>query len=287
MQRAFEAALAELTLGPAIEANDAAGVSAWLERHDISGPDALCMARDIERLLVYRKLVRGTLRAALTATMPRALRRLGPRFEQDFDEFLLVSPPVTRSLRDLTPSFLDFCAARWADETSNVPAYLIELARHEALQVELASRLSPPETDVSPELALDRGVLFIDAVRLVHYTWAIHRLPELELEQGDEELPARAHVSLLVYRSPEHDVRYLELGRFASALLSGLLLERASLADALTRAADEVEQPLDDALLSRAARLLAELAERGALLGKREPSSSVAEDQTLQIASST
>ena len=106
---------------------------------------------------------------------------------------------------------------------------------------------------------------FIDAVRLVQYDWAVHRLPD---DETSVTLPERALTSLLVYRSPEHDVRYLELGPFAAALLSGLLGHRSSLRVALTEAAQRVGLALDDELLNRAARLLAELAERGALLGK-------------------
>ncbi|HEX7451380.1 MAG TPA: hypothetical protein VF294_03810, partial [Polyangiaceae bacterium] len=119
--------------------------------------------------------------------------------------------------------------------------------------------------NVAAELSVDLGVEFIDAVRLVHYDWAVHRLPDNETSVA---LPERAGTSLLVYRSPEHDVRYLELGPFAAALLAGLLGRRLSLRAALTEAAEQVGLALDDALLSRAARLLAELAERGALLGK-------------------
>ena len=80
--------------------------------------------------------------------------------------------------------------------------------------------------------------------------------------------PSRAPVALLVYRSPEHDVRYLELGQFARTLLSSLLNERLSLRLALSTSAESLGRSLDDELLARAARLLAELAERGALLGK-------------------
>jgi len=115
------------------------------------------------------------------------------------------------------------------------------------------------------ELSLDEGVELIDAVRLVHYDWAVHRLPDDETSSAP---PDRLATSLLVYRSPEHDVRYLELGPFAASLLSGLLDRRLPLRRALTEAAQQVGLPLDDQLLNRAALLLAELAERGALLGK-------------------
>ena len=273
MQRALESALAELTLGAEIAASDAPAIAAWLARHDVAADDAAALTQDFSRLLVYRKLVRGNLKEALRATLPRTLARLGAHFEPDFAEFLRVAPPVTHYLRDLTPRFLSFVAARWA-ANPNLPPYLIDLARHEALQVEVASLLARPKHHISAELSVDEGVEFIDAVRLVQYGFAVHRLPE---DETSTEAPEPGVVTLLVYRSPEHDVRYLELGAFAAALLSGLLTERLPLRAALAHAAQQVSLPLDDELLSRAARLLAELAERGALLGKTATNSSTPE----------
>jgi hypothetical protein len=112
-------------------------------------------------------------------------------------------------------------------------------------------------------------------VRLVHYEWAVHRLPEDETSRA---LPEHSAVSLLVYRSPEHEVRYLELGPFALALLENLLSERLGVQEALVKAAQRSELPLDDHLLTRAAKLLADLAERGALLGKSAPDAAPAAD---------
>jgi hypothetical protein len=269
MQEALESALAELTLGPEIAEGDAAGIAEWLARHRVAELDARALTRDYGRLLVYRKLVRGNLADALRATMPRTLARLGSSFEPYFTEFLRVSPPVTRYLRDLAPQFLAFALERWSDDPS-VPPYLCDLARHEALQVELAALLALPKDHVPAELALGQGVEFVDAVRLAHYSWAVHRLPE---DESSRVLPEESAVSLLVYRSPEHDVRYLELGSFAQALLSCLLEERLSLQLALATAAERACLPLDDELLLRAARLLSDLAERGALLGKSTPRS--------------
>lgn len=267
MQRALEGALAELTLGREIAPDDPDAIAAWLTRHGVLGADARALTRDFPRLLVYRELVRGNLQRALRATIPRTLARLGPRFQLDFDAFLLERPPVSHVLRDVTPSFLDFALPRWAKD-DRVPAYLAELARHEALQIELSSQLALPKKHVPAELSLEQGVEFIAAVRLVHYASAVHRLSENE---DDRKEPEAAASELLVYRSPEHDVRYLELGPFAAALLAELLSERASLARALQSAAQRAGSPLDDELLSRAARLLADLAERGVLLGKTAP----------------
>lgn len=272
MQSALETALAELTLGPEIATDDAPAIAAWLRRNQVMGGDAQALTRDFSRWLLYRALVRDNLRGALRATIPRTLARLGPRFAPYFDEFLQAAPPSTRYLRDITPRFLGFVGPRWKSDPT-IPDYLSDLARHEALQVEVASLKARPKQHVVAELSLEAGVEFIDAVRQVSYDWAVQRLPE---DEASALLPERRQVSLLVYRSPEHDVRYLELGAFAAALLAGLLTERLTLRAALNNAASELGLPLSDELLSRAARLLAELAERGALLGQSETEQPVA-----------
>jgi hypothetical protein len=267
VQRALESALAELTLGPEIAPTDTRAISAWLARNEVVGDDARALERDFPRLLVYRQLVRRNLRDALESTIPRSIARLGARFDADFDEFLRVAPPVTRLLKDLTPRFLEFALPRWAEDPT-LAAYLPALARHEALQIEMATLLARPKHHVAAELSLDERVEFIAAARVVHYDWAVHRLPE---DVASRVLPERAAVSLLVYRSPEHEVRYLELASFAARLLSGLLAERLTLRAALTDAAEGLGLSLDDELLAATARLLADLAERGALLGNLVP----------------
>ncbi|HEY4105028.1 MAG TPA: putative DNA-binding domain-containing protein [Polyangiaceae bacterium] len=264
MQRALESALAELTLGPEIVATDSSAIDAWLLRNEVEVEDARALKRDFPRLLVYRKLVRRNLRDALESTIPRSIARLGAGFEADFDEFLRICPPVTHYLKDLTPRFLEFALPRWAKDES-VPAYIADLAQHEALQIEVATLLSRPKHHVPAELGLDECVEFIDGARLVHYDFAVHRLPEDEASRVE---PERERVSLLVYRSPEHEVRYLELGPFAAAALSALHERRLTLRAALIEASAELGLALDDELLTGTARLLSDLAERSVLLGK-------------------
>ncbi|HEY4157289.1 MAG TPA: putative DNA-binding domain-containing protein [Polyangiaceae bacterium] len=264
MQRALESALAELALGPPISAADPAALSAWLDRHQVSAVDREPLLRDFERLLIYRRLVRNNLKEALRATIPRTLARLGPLFDEYFDAYLLATPPSTHYLRDVTRDFLAHALPRWQTD-ARVPAYLGELAEHEALQIELASLRARPKHHVLPELVLDENVESIDAVRLVDYAWRVHELSE---DAADTRAPEHAPARLLVYRSPEHDVRYLELSPFARALTRALFVERLTLRVAIASASRELERPADDAFLSAAAALLAELAERGVLLGR-------------------
>jgi hypothetical protein len=274
MQAALEAALAELVLGAPLPAENPAALQSLLVRHGVSPEDASALLEQgVARLLVYRSLVRETLEAALNASIPRSLARLGPLFDEYFERFLSERGPRTHYLRDVTTEFLDFCERLWRKD-GRIPGYLLELARHEALHIEIAS-IPPPAVRSDPAaLDLDAGLEFTEAARLVHYRHAVHELPEA-LEDRTE--PEARETHLFVYRSPEHYVRYLSLSPIAASIV-GWLMRGASLRHGLTRAADEHRAALDDVLLSGTARLLSDLSERMAVLGPRRPTFDLQQD---------
>lgn len=253
-----ERVLAELTLGPP---PDAASLAALCRKHDVAKEDAAALVESLPRLAVYRELVRGNLQEALRLSIPRSIARLGPLFDEYFDRFLAERAPRSHYLRDVTPELLDFCEPLWATD-ARVPAYLPELARHEALHIQVSAMPTPPLGHVAAGLSLDRGVALSAALRLVQYRHAVHELPE---DEADGTVPAARPVSLLVYRSPEHDVRYLELSPLAERILERLLS-----GDTLGDAVRGAGVALTETVLSGAAQLLADLAERGVVWGPAE-----------------
>jgi hypothetical protein len=206
--------------------------------------------------------VRSRLREAVELAVPRTLVRLGPLFDEYFGRFLAERGPRTHYLRDVTREWLDFCEPLWAED-ARVPAYLVDLAWHEALEIIVASGADPVPLAGAPELDLARGLSFIEAARVVRYRHAVHELSE---DPRDTRAPRSSPTALFVYRSPEHDVRYLELTPLAAAILERLL-QGAALGEAVTLAARGAGAALDAGVLEGTARLLSELAARGALLG--------------------
>jgi hypothetical protein len=261
MQRELESLFAELVLGPA---PSSASLLALCRKYDVNPADAAALTESLERLAVYRDLVRGNLREALQLSIPRSIARLGPLFDEYFDRFLCEQAPRTHYLRDVTPELLTFCAPLWQQD-ARVPSYLHELALHESLHIEVSALPSLPRGHVAAPLALEHGVELCQALRLVHYQHAVH---ELSADEADRALPAAREVSLLVYRSPEHDVRYLELTPLACAIVERLL-SGDSLGSAVQSAAAKVGSALTEAVLAGAAQLLADLAERGVVRGPK------------------
>ena len=263
MQAALERAIHDLAFGPEVDADDADAVRAWLERNHVAAADAdAIVGAGLERLLVYRRLLRANLYEAIEIAIPRVVARLGEVFDEYFDRFLAERGPRTHYLRDVTTELLDFCAAAWAADT-RVPPYMMDLARHENVQIEIGAMQSRPVGEEPGELELEKPLRFIEAARVMRYGFAVHRLSE---DSADRTEPEARTTALLVYRSPEHEVRYLELTPLAAAILERLL-GGAPLGPGIQAACAAEGAAIGPDVLDGAARLLADLAERGALLG--------------------
>jgi hypothetical protein len=263
MQQGLEGVFAELVLGPALTRPE---LLALCEKHGVSSADTAALGESSERLQVYRELVRSNLREALQLSIPRSMARLGPVFDEYFDRFLQERGPRTHYLRDVTPELLAFCAPLWSGDV-RVPSYLAELALHESLHIEVSALPALPRGHVAAPLALEQGVELGAALKLVHYRHAVHELPDDETDRG---VPEARSVSLLVYRSPEHEVRYLELSPLACGIVERLL-SGDTLGTAVREAAAAAGSALTEAVLAGAAKLLADLAERGVVRGPRVP----------------
>jgi hypothetical protein len=247
-------------LGAKLE--DSSAVEALCREHGVEELDARVLARQFERLMVYRELVRSTLLDALNLSIPRTMQRLGALFSEYFDRFLAEQAPRSHYLRDVAPELLAWCRPLWRIDT-RVPVYAADLGLHESLHIDVSALPAVPRPRAETPLALEHGVELSRALRLVEYDFAVHELPA---DPSDRSEPAERRVSLLVYRSPDHDVRYLELTPLARALLERLRAG-AALGRALQEAAAELGASLDEPVLSGTAKLLSDLAERGVVLG--------------------
>ena len=223
---------------------------------------ALLAAVPPERLLVYRHLIRRTLHDVLVDFLPRVRGRRGDdRFAADADAWIAEHGPRSRLLRDLPGEFVAWIAARWSADPS-IPPWLADLARHELLELEIAAAPASPAVPPRP-FTLDARLAFEASARLVRHAFAVHELPDA---LGPDDVPRHEHTALLVYRDREHTVRFLQLSPLAEALVDALL-QAATVEDAIRRAVAATGEPLSDDTLARVSALLADLAERGALLG--------------------
>ncbi len=222
-------------------------------------PEADALLTASPRLGVYRELVRHALRAAIVQFIPRAHARRGAAFAADFAAWLATGGPRSRLLRDLPGEFLAFITPRWSH---SAPPWLVELARHELLEYVVAAAPPRPALPARP-FTLDARLALDPSARLVRHDHAVHLLPD---DLDDRSEPAATPTVLLAYRDPAHAVRYLQLTPLAEAVVATLLAGETVQAAVQAGAAAEAAE-LDAERLTRISALLADLAERGVVLG--------------------
>lgn len=258
--RAFSAVMRELD-APARVAADLPG---YLAEHGMNQDDRELLAQHRARLLVYRTMVHSRLRGVVEEYLPRTAAVLGrPRLRGEIAAFLAEQPPRTVYFRDIPGEFLAWAAPRWRADPK-LPPYLADLATHEWLDGEVANNPAGGEPASDLPLTLDRPVQLDGSACLRRYAHAVQRPP------GDPPQPPPAEpTAMLAYRDRDtHRVRLLELTPRASALCNRLLAGE-TLQSALTGACADIGEPMSDEFLASMAGFLADLGERGVLLGAR------------------
>jgi len=262
----LHALFADACFGDAADAL-AGDLRAYLARHGVAKEDAEALLASPRRLGLYRQLVRHNVVNVVSVMLERTKARIEAAapgaFARDVDAFLAAVGPRTPHLRDVPSEFLAWARPRWQTD-ARLPRFIVDYAELELVDftIAVAPRPAPPPplADVAP----DRPLVFADPHVIVRLASAVH-----ELAPGDLRAePESREVHLLVYRDAEHRTRYLDLSPAAAAILERLFAGRP-LADAMVEATRAAGLPLDADVLAGAARLLADLGERGVLLGAR------------------
>jgi hypothetical protein len=265
---AVEQALADACLGRGAGDAIATDLRGFLEAHGVPAEDIAAMTGAPRRLAVYRSLVQNGLSAVVVRMLPRTRARMNAacagRFDADFARFVDEAGPRTHYLRDVPGELLAWAAPVWRSDPS-VPPYLPDLASFETAHFAVAASEANAAAGHAGEVTLDKALAFSPSSRLLGYAWAVHELPEDE-DARDE--PQQRAVRLLAYRDAEHLVRWLELTPLA-ALLLGKLQAHEPLGAALRSACAAMGTAPED-VLPDVARLLADLGERGVVLGAAE-----------------
>lgn len=258
--------IAAACLGATSDAEFTANLRSFLESKGLDPADTEAILASPPRLALYRRLIRNNLTGVTERMLHRTRARLDAvvrgAFESSFVAFLDEVGPRTSYLRDVPGEFLAWVLPRWSARL-DLPPWLGDLALHELSEFQLAAEPADAPPPVS-EVALDRALVLRGPVRVLRYAFAVHELPAAE---SDRTEPRPEPTAVLGYRNAEHEVLYLKLHP-ALATLTEELLREVPLGDAVARAA-AASSLSPDALLDPVARYLADLGERGVLLGAR------------------
>jgi uncharacterized protein len=239
--------------------------AAYLDAQGVTGEARAEMLAAPQRLTIYRRLVRNSLEGVTYKLLSRTRARMQVVFDTSFDEFLEKASPRTHFLKDVPSEFLAWVEPRWRAR-ADVPDYLLDLAHYELLHFAISSMPHVNEPTDLADVALDRPLAFSSVARLLRVQTAVHLLPFDDLD--DRTVPETIDRSLLFYRDEGHVVRVLEVGPLAFEALA-LMFEGSPLGEAVRSASEKTAIALNDELLAQFAVLLADLGERGVLLGAR------------------
>jgi hypothetical protein len=263
--RTFAAVLCDAD-APARTLSDLPG---FLGERGVAEPHLADLATRRERLLMYRAMVHSRLRGVISEFLPRTAAHLGkPRFRAEVAAFMAERAPHSVYFRDVPGEFLEWADPRW--RAGDYPPFLADLSQHEWLDGEIANHPAGGEPSTGRELALDQPVQLDGTTALRRYQFAVHILHE-EPEDDDAapSAPAADATAILAYRDrASHKPRFLELTARAAALCERLIAGEA-LQAALVGTCEAVGEPMSDEFLAAMAAFLADLGERGVLLGAR------------------
>ncbi len=266
-QGALERAVAEACLGRGAGGEIETDLGAFLLRHGAAAEDVEAARQAVPRLAVYRSLVRNGLSSVVLRMLPRTRARMNAasagRFDADFARFVDEVGPRTHYLRDVPAELVAWADPRWRGDAA-VPAYLPDLAAFELAHFAVAASEASGEGREPGDIALDRPLSFSGSTRLLRLAWAVH---ELSSDEDSTEEPRARAVELLAYRDAGHAVRWLELTPLAALLVERLTAGEPLGAGVTTACLATGAAP--QAVMPDVARLLADLGERGVLLGGR------------------
>ena len=261
------AMIAAACLGTTSDVDFTRDLRAFLEARGVDAGDIEAIASAPPRLALYRRLIRNNLTGVTGKMLARTRARLNERageFDAAFARFLADRGPRTHYLRDVPREFLAWVEPQWRKQ-EDVPPWAVDLARHELVEYEVAAARGRTEAPELTDVALDRALVLTEPVRLMRYAFAVHELPG---DLGDRSEPARRETTLLVHRDADHAVRFLDLTPLAAGIVARLL-DGETLAGAVTGACAGIGAVTSDVVVADVARLLADLGERGILLGAR------------------
>jgi hypothetical protein len=231
--------------------------------------DVRALGDDPARWRAYRRMVRSRFYQTIDHAFERLIGVIGEgAFHAHVDRFLADDPPRSPYLRDVPGEFL-----RWFERSggdAGLVPYALDLMRYEWAELDTAySHDEAPSQEVAP-LDMERPPVLAPAHRLLTLEYPVHHVGL----DGSGRPAAPGRVSLCLYRDPRtHEVETLELTPVAATLLaaiqgqSGEAAEGASLSTLVRRAAAAHEASIDVAFVEALSTLLADLTERGVLLG--------------------
>lgn len=173
-------------------------------------------------MAVYREIVFNNFIASVSACFPVLMDILGKRRIKELVRLCFFSQHFNSPLfQEIPGSFVDFLQSTDLSALT-VPAYTAQLAHYEWIELALSRQIAPTpdhflaETSLEVNDLLHRVLCLTAAHRLLRYDFAVHQLSK----KNPVAVPAATF--LLVYRTPEFQIRFIQLNAMTYQLLQRL-----------------------------------------------------------------
>jgi hypothetical protein len=262
----IQAVFGQIIRDPALRDRVAAEPDATLQALGLAQVDRVGMlGAGVERLLAYHEMVHDRVQQTVRTFIGPAAPLLGDaRLRHDIDGWIASPGPKSPYLRELPAEFLAWVRPRWDDDAA-LPPWLGELAAHQVMIRAIRNDPRPIGHARDSKLELDRPIVCNGTTRVLRYRWAVHRLGrQVAASDAVEHMP-EGH-AVIGYRDSGGVPRFVD-SKPRSAHMLERLLAGQSLRDALLGACAAMAEQLDDEILSITAVTLADLVDRGVLLG--------------------
>ncbi len=190
--------------------------AAWIRK-----PDAAATPQNIERrrMNVYRELFLSNVKGFIDNAFPVAASALGQEAwqaltEMFFEKHLSTSP----YFREIPQEFMAWLMDNY-DIQQTLPPWLPELLHYEWLELHVSTLdADVPDVHTASTIQTNKPIVLSPFFEMAAYRWPVH---EISAENQPTDMPAIPTL-LAVYRTREHQVRFMKLEPKAAMLLEVL-----------------------------------------------------------------
>jgi len=216
-----------------------------------------------ERMAVYEEIVFNNLFESVSACFPIASKMIGKRkwlkLNQAFMRDYSAHSPLFRKIPE---QFLAYLNNPSQELKQLIPDYLNSLCHYEWVELLVSGieETNPQDFQPNGDLATQKPV-FTATMQLLDYDYAVHKITPRKKPQQ------KASTQLLVYRSTDDMVKFIELNAVTYKLISLLLKEAITGKRALTLLAEELQHPQPERMIEFGLSILEDLRSQGVIIG--------------------
>lgn len=213
---------------------------------------------------VYKEVVFNNLFESVSACFPVAQKVIGKRaWLKLVRGFFCEHSSSTPIFRKIPEEFLTYLSHIDTSAPEGLPPYLTSLCHYE--WVELLVSTMADETsknDINPTGDLRHNIpVFTPTIQLLKYEYAVQKIsPRYKPME-------KVITQLLVYRSEDYSIKFIEINDITYRLIEILKQERLRCEQALTLLAHEINQAQPESIIQFGLEILEDLRNQGGILG--------------------